>query len=73
MSQPARPRCFTLHRDYDIDGIHGTGRVAEGVVWTDGTVSVHWFGPKPRWEQWRTLGDALGVCVGGNTRCDWID
>lgn len=73
MSQPARPRCFTLHRDHDIDGIHGTGRVAEGVVWTDGTVSVHWMGAKPSWVHHRTLGDAATVQGPTNTRLEWLD
>jgi hypothetical protein len=73
VSQPARPRCFYLTRAYDIDGIHGTGRVAEGTVWTDGTVSVHWLGPKPSWAQWRTLGDAVTLQGSTNTRLEWID
>lgn len=73
MSRPVRPRCFLLIRDHDIDGIHGTGRVAEGVVWTDGTACIHWMGPKPSWQQFRTLGDAVALTGSTNTRTEWLD
>lgn len=73
MSKPIRPRVFYLHRDHDIDGLHGTGRVAEGTVWTDGTVSVHWLGSKPSWQQWRTVADAVAVQGPTNTRVEWLD
>ena len=73
MSQPLRPRRFLLRRDHDIDGIHGVGVVAEGVAWTDGTVSLHWLGPKPSWQQWRRLADAVALTGPTNTRVEWID
>lgn len=38
-------RFFQLHRDHDITGFSGTGVVADGVVWPDGTVSMRWRGP----------------------------
>ncbi|MEU2258546.1 hypothetical protein ABZ540_35875 [Nocardia xishanensis] len=37
-------RVFQLHRDRDLTGISGTGVVADGVVWPDGTVSMRWRG-----------------------------
>lgn len=73
MSKPIRPRVFLLHRDHDIDGLHGTGRVAEGCVWTDGTVSLHWFGAKPSWQQFRVLADAVATQGPTNTRIEWLD
>jgi type IV secretory pathway TraG/TraD family ATPase VirD4 len=40
-----RVRFFQLHRDADPTGFSGTGVVADGVVWPDGTVSMRWRGP----------------------------
>ncbi|WP_109507101.1 hypothetical protein [Nocardioides speluncae] len=33
-----------LIRHQDPSGISGTGEVAEGVVWSDGSVSLRWHG-----------------------------
>lgn len=41
------PRCFTLVRKVDPGGISGTGVVAEGVEFTDGTVALRWLGKWP--------------------------
>jgi hypothetical protein len=38
------PRVFVLVRHRDPSGISGTGEVAEGVVWSDGSVSLRWYG-----------------------------
>ena len=40
----ARSKRFWLMRDEDISGISGTGRVAEGIEWTNGMVTVSWLG-----------------------------
>jgi alkyl hydroperoxide reductase subunit AhpF len=40
-------RTFTLHRTADPSGVSGTGLVAEGVEWTDGTVALRWCGGTP--------------------------
>jgi hypothetical protein len=37
-------RSFLLERTEDVSGVSGTGVVAEGVEWTDGQVTMHWFG-----------------------------
>jgi hypothetical protein len=37
-------RLFQLYRDFDLTGYSGTGVVADGVVWPDGTVSMRWRG-----------------------------
>lgn len=34
---------FTLHRSEDVTGVSGTGTVAEGVEFTDGTVVLRWI------------------------------
>lgn len=36
-------RRFHLVRDVDVTGLSGTGTVAEGVEFTDGTTVVRWF------------------------------
>jgi hypothetical protein len=40
-------RRFELHRHEDPSGISGTGIVAEGVEFTDGTVALRWLGEWP--------------------------
>lgn len=35
---------FQLQRDVDVSGISGTGIVADGVVFPDGTAAMHWRG-----------------------------
>jgi hypothetical protein len=36
-------RCFELVRTVDVTGISGTGVVAEGVEFSDGTVALRWL------------------------------
>jgi hypothetical protein len=40
----AGPRAFVLVRNTDVSGVSGTGVVAEGTVWSDGSASVRWPG-----------------------------
>jgi hypothetical protein len=70
-----QPRRFHLQRDTDITGVSGTGRVAEGIVWSDGTVSVRWLGERPSAVFWENgLTDAEYVHGhGGHTRIVWDD
>lgn len=71
---PNTPRRFHLQRDIDITGASGTGRVADGVLWPDGTVSVRWRGPRPSTVTWDRLADAIAVHGhGGATRIVWDD
>jgi hypothetical protein len=41
------PRAFILQRDEDETGISGTGVVAEGVEFSDGTVALRWISEWP--------------------------
>src|SRR5690349_10826355 len=67
-------RRFYLQRDTDISGVSGTGHVADGVLWPDGTVSIRWSGPRPSTVAWDRLDDAEHVhCHNGATRIIWID
>lgn len=42
-----KPTHFELHRDHDVSGVSGTGKVAEGVIFTDGEAVIHWHGRYP--------------------------
>lgn len=72
--RPVRPRIFSLVRDHDVTGVSGTGSVADGVLWPDGTVSLRWAGPRPSTVFWDSLEDAEYVHGhGGHTRIVWDD
>ncbi|MFE9064872.1 hypothetical protein [Streptomyces violaceusniger] len=70
-----QPRRFHLQRDTDITGVSGTGRVADGILWSDGTASVRWTGPRPSVVFWDNgIADAEHVHGhGGHTRIVWDD
>lgn len=68
------PRRFFLFRHADVSGVSGTGVVAEGVEWTDGTASLRWRGQWPSTVAW----DDIGLITGahghqGATELRWID
>ncbi|MFE6126663.1 hypothetical protein ACFQ6Q_00100 [Streptomyces sp. NPDC056437] len=75
MTNPQPPRRFYLQRDNDITGVSGTGRVADGVLWPDGTASVRWLGERPSVVFWDGgFEDAEAVHGhGGHTRVIWLD
>lgn len=69
-------RRFELHRTTDVSGISGTGIVAEGVAFTDGTVALRW---KTEWPTSVVFHDRGVEAVravhghGGATRIVWLD
>lgn len=68
------PRRFQLVRDVDVSGVSGTGVVADGVLWLDGTASLRWRGDRPSSVHWDRLDDAVHVHGhGGLTRVEWLD
>lgn len=40
-------RTFYLYRAEDVSGVSGTGKVAEGVQFSDGTVALRWLSNDP--------------------------
>jgi hypothetical protein len=67
-------RRFVLQRETDVSGVSGTGVVADGVMWPDGSASVHWRGERPSivfwpWMQW--VEEIHGH--GGSTHIVWLD
>jgi len=56
-----KPILFHLQRHADISGVSGTGRVADGVIWSDGTVAIRWLGDRPSTVVWDHIGHAKAV------------
>ncbi len=69
------PRRFHLQRTTDVTGVSGTGRVADGILWPDGTASVRWTGQRPSIVFWDGgIADAEHVHGhGGHTAIVWDD
>jgi len=60
---------FHLQRDTDHTGVSGTGTVADGVIWPDGTATLRWRGKYASTVHWASIGDAKAVHGhGGDTR-----
>jgi hypothetical protein len=71
----AEIRRFYLQREADVSGVSGTGRVADGVLWPDGTASVRWRGAHPSivfWERGRVSVDFVHGHQ-GMTQIVWLD
>lgn len=67
--QDAGPRPFELHRDIDETGISGTGKVAEGCEFNDGTVAMRWVGKHQSTTVFQSMTHMLAVHGhGGKTR-----
>jgi hypothetical protein len=67
-------RRFRLFRDVDVSGVSGTGYVAEGVQFTDGSVAIRWYGQWPSTSVWDSA-EAMTAVHGhaGTTRIKWED
>lgn len=51
-------RRFILRRHQDISGVSGTGDVAQGVEFDDGTTVIHWLGQHRSTVVWQSYLDA---------------
>jgi hypothetical protein len=47
-----RPATFRLQRLVDVSGVSGTGHIADGVRWPDGTATVRWRSDHPSTTNW---------------------
>ncbi|WP_427888502.1 hypothetical protein ACQHIV_34820 [Kribbella sp. GL6] len=74
-AEQANPRRFVLRCDIDVSGISGTGDVAEGIEWSDGTVALRWRGKWATTVVWDYGLDALIAVHGhnGKTIVRWLD
>ncbi|HEU4946624.1 MAG TPA: hypothetical protein VFT31_05675 [Kribbella sp.] len=69
-----KPQVFELVRYADVSGVSGTGTVAEGCVFTDGSVALRWHGENPSTAVWPDLESIIAVhghC--GSTVVRWLD
>lgn len=69
------PRPFRLVRDEDVSGVSGTGIVAEGVEFIDGTVALRWMSEHPTSVVFHDRGiDSVRAIHGhdGRTRIEFI-
>lgn len=69
-------RRFELHRDTDISGVSGTGVVADGVAFPDGTVALRWRSAWPTSVVFHDRGVEGVEAIhghGGATRIVWLD
>lgn len=57
----AYPRPFLLYRRADVTGVSGTGVVATGAQFPDGTVVLRWAGKHASTVIWASLTDAMAV------------
>lgn len=68
-------KTFDLIRDEDETGISGTGRVAEGVQFSDGTVVIRWQTHANAHHStvvWESIDDVVAIHGhGGKTRVVW--
>lgn len=67
-------RLFKLVRDEDISGISGTGTVAEGVKFSDGTCVLRWITEHRSTAIYSSI-EELDAIHGhaGRTRIVWVD
>lgn len=77
-------QCFELLRTTDVTGISGTGVVAEGVQFSDGTVVLRWLdhqtpevhrtsGVRPTTVMHESIGSVLALHGhGGATQLVWV-
>lgn len=71
-SSPPVPALFKLVREVDETGVSGTGHVADGVVWHDGTVAVRWRTDTRSTVIYDRLADVEKIHGhGGKTRVVW--
>jgi hypothetical protein len=69
-----KPHTFELVRYADVSGVSGTGTVAEGCVFTDGSVALRWLGQNPSTAVWPDLESIVAVHGHrGATVVRWLD
>lgn len=54
-------RVFYLNRTEDVSGVSGTGRVAEGIEFSNGKVIIHWPSDKPSTNIYENMKQMLNV------------
>lgn len=66
-------RKFNLVRTEDISGVSGTGIVAEGVQFTDGTIALRWLSKHKSTAIYDCIADVQAIHGHeGRTRIVWL-
>ena len=74
MAQEVNFRRIRLNRQHDVSGVSGTGIVAYGVVWPDGTVTLRWDTQVRSTVMYDSIDDVVTITGhGGNTVIEWVD
>jgi hypothetical protein len=67
-------RRFVLERHHDVSGVSGTGIVAEGIQFTDGTCVIRWGGDRRSTVVWPDIEDVIFIHGhNGATTITWVD
>lgn len=72
--RPGVPRRFVLVKSVDHSGVSGTGLVAEGTQFSDGSVALRWTSQWPTTSVWASIEDMTAVHGhDGDTHVHWLD
>jgi hypothetical protein len=67
-------RRFYFDRQTDVSGASGTGAVVEGVMFSDGSVVIHWLTALSSIAIYQSIDDAIAIHGhGGATNLMWVD
>ena len=70
----AQPRRFALQRNDDESGVSGTGIVATGIQWADGTCCLRWHTATTSVAVYTSIEDVEAIHGhGGKTVVVWLD
>lgn len=61
MASERKPRLFYLNRRVDESGVSGTGIVAHGVLFHDGTAVMRWNTDKSSTAIYNSIDDLMGI------------
>jgi hypothetical protein len=65
-------RTFHLNRIDDETGVSGTGRVVEGIEFSDGAVVTRWMTEKTSYGFYKSIDDVIAIHGhGGRTVVEW--
>jgi hypothetical protein len=74
LNDAAPPRIFRLVRKTDISGVSGTGHVADGVTFYDGTTAIYWRTEFASMVVFQSLEHLLRIHGhDGATTIEWMD
>lgn len=65
---------FTLNRMVDVSGVSGTGKVAEGVIFSNGKVVICWLGSTSSIVIHDNIENIIKIhCHNGSTEIKYLD